>query len=370
MPPVQSKKINDESTSVKRTRRTKLVKPSDVVIDMETGVTEVSAKVAGRRKKRQSTPHEDFIRQFRKKQDDKYVANLVARGLTVYSPEDLFETFGMEVDDAWSREHVQEAAELGAVALPLSKLRKRTGDFEQKYSAVGRKAMKTFMTEAYRIYLLAEQSSHSYKIYSDLRQILKRQGTGVHKDSPGASVIMRGVFAHINSKQVHVYGRALEAAMKDEIAVDKFAQFIDNEGGFEKLRAKQAKLSASDRVATAAEVEQKGREFALKKLAFARTEPFLKVPITRDNFFRIKSGEKAKERKETRSFVQYNMVVMLAALDERDTSNLDLYWSVLMTPALERAVLKAVSETFVNNADWVARFRKWEKEQEMDATKT
>jgi len=117
--PTRAKAVHDEVTNVKRIRRTKPVKPSEVVIDLETGATEISVKAKDNRSESQSTFHSDFVEKRRKNREKKYVDDLVARGVTVYTPDDLFSEFGVKAEEGWTQVDVQQATELGHVSVPL-----------------------------------------------------------------------------------------------------------------------------------------------------------------------------------------------------------------------------------------------------------
>lgn len=124
----------------------------------------------------------------------------------------------------------------------LAGLRAKAAENHAQFEVRGRKAMLALMSSVYGVWHAAQQASQAeFKSFeSNLKQKLKDLDISVKSKSSPSSLLVRYVFSSISTvtdKQVHVYSRALEVATTKGVAVEGFADLVDNTpNGFEGLR--------------------------------------------------------------------------------------------------------------------------------------
>ncbi len=69
-----------------------------------------------------------------------------------------------------------------------------------------------------------------------LSKWLRGEKVRIHADAPNSSIVIRVVFPTLDPSRVSKYARAMDAAKQNGISPDKFADFVVEAGGFEKIR--------------------------------------------------------------------------------------------------------------------------------------
>jgi hypothetical protein len=104
------------------------------------------------------------------------------------------------------------------------------------YEIPGRKVLRAIVGEAYGVFLSIEAASNAEALYSFLEGRLREDKIRMHSDAPKSAIVIRTVFPHLDPSRVSKYARALDAAKQKGIAADKFEDFVQQSGGFEKIR--------------------------------------------------------------------------------------------------------------------------------------
>jgi hypothetical protein len=134
------------------------------------------------------------------------------------------------------------AYDLDAMVSTLEELRaQRSADFkeEERVALIGRNALDKLMQRVYEVWFNAQQNGTFEALMTNVKRLLKDLGHEVRENSPKASQLIRYVFSNPSDKQVHVYGRALEAAYDrkpDRVLPADFIAFVEANDGYEGLR--------------------------------------------------------------------------------------------------------------------------------------
>lgn len=298
------------------------------------------------------------LKEFRAKRKEAADALLIERvkasGGHVYTAEELCKKFSLKPDPDWTQERMQWIGEVGEFLQPILQLRRQAEAVNTKYVVPGRKAIRKLVESAYALFVTTSASRRRNDVFEQLRGRLAQDGVTVHKDAPDASVIIRTVFQDFDSKQVHIYGKALDYAKDQGIAPDMFSDFVSEEGGFEKIRTKALEANRKEEVQATEERAQSDEERVKEILEFRRTEPLIKLELTLDQYVQLKPNVTV-----TNPDKNMDMVILLAMMDPIDHKMCDIYGTVPMTSELKRAIEKAFGQFIIFDADFAERFYAW-----------
>ncbi|RFP37740.1 hypothetical protein D0T24_07110 [Duganella sp. BJB480] len=120
--------------------------------------------------------------------------------------------------------------------LAIEKLRIAATGHHQQFVVQGRKAMLELMSQVYEQYYSAKISNEFETFMNNVRNKLKQNDFKPRESSRASSLLIRLIFSNFDDKQIHVYGRSLDAAFERETLPEDFKLFVGTEGGFEGIR--------------------------------------------------------------------------------------------------------------------------------------
>jgi len=282
-----------------------------------------------------------------------------AAGNTVNDPVQVSRITGIAIDLDWTQEYMAYLLKINPYIQSLVKLRERADKNEAKYLSPGRIEMNKIMAEIYGEYLKIENGGEAGLVY----QQLKRFAGKTHEDTPNASLLVKVIFPNFSSKRVHVQSRVFEYAKQVNIQSSDYIDFLKREGGSEKVRAKAVKMDAAAKkitdqsdLQTEAEIENERDARTNLMLEFQRTEPFLTVTLTTQQYSRVvPKPSVAKPGKN------YDMVVLLAEIetDPKKLYEFNVYGTVPLTNELRKNIIKTLGDHFVRDGAFADRYRAW-----------
>ena len=178
--------------------------------------------------------YDQFILEAKLRQEKEYIDDLKAKGVPIHDAAEVAKRFGIAVDPTWVQKDLQRLMAVGDVFYPISSLRSKASQIHKLYVVPGRDAMRAILQEVYSFYVKTRSSKDCDRIVSELTGCFVQEKH--RKNSNGASVFIRSVFADYDDKQVHVYGKALEYCYFKNVAVVDFDDFVRDHGGFEGVR--------------------------------------------------------------------------------------------------------------------------------------
>jgi hypothetical protein len=88
---------------------------------------------------------------------------------------------------------------------------------KQRYQAI---------SEAYSIFIEAEDAENGDFLYAKIRELFKEHNIKVQSNTPDASLIIRFIFGDIGTAQIFKYGSVLQVAKHSNIKIEDFTKWI------------------------------------------------------------------------------------------------------------------------------------------------
>lgn len=105
------------------------------------------------------------------------------------------------------------------------------------YIVTGRYALYELLGKVYGLYKQLQASADKSEILEDMRfKLAKTYQIRTQANTSDLGLLVRYI-TRTDRKTAHVYARAIETAMNNEIELDDFIQYIQNQGGVEQIRA-------------------------------------------------------------------------------------------------------------------------------------
>lgn len=112
--------------------------------------------------------------------------------------------------------------------------------FHDHYVIGGRAALYTMLQKIYELVLKMETSQDRHFFVQQMRKTLKsKYGIRTQENSTPAAVVVRYI-TRADRKTAHVYARAIEVAIESQVPTLGFSEFLEEQGGVEKIRANNA----------------------------------------------------------------------------------------------------------------------------------
>jgi hypothetical protein len=169
-------------------------------------------------------------------------------------------------------------------------------EFNDRYVISGRKALYELLG---KIYALAEQLDGCIDREDQvtiLRKVLsEKYGIRTQENTSDTTVLVRYI-TQADRKTAHVYSRAIETARLNKVDSSKFAGYVEQAGGVERIRAGNATPAITYQEVDAMETDRELRLELARKYLTARTE----LPLTS---FRL--GKRYKEAQRASTFKQF-----------------------------------------------------------------
>lgn len=105
------------------------------------------------------------------------------------------------------------------------------------YIAIGRLALYELLGKIYALYKQLEVAEDREAQIKDMRfKLVKKYRIRTQINTSDLGLLVRYI-TRADRKTAHVYARAIETAMANEIGHDNFVEYIQNQGGIEQMRA-------------------------------------------------------------------------------------------------------------------------------------
>jgi hypothetical protein len=109
--------------------------------------------------------------------------------------------------------------------------------FNASYIVAGRIALYELLAKMYGLYKQLEASPEKTELLEDMRfKLAKTYQIRTQVNTSDLGLLVRYI-TRADRKTAHVYARAIETAITNEIGLDDFVSYIQNQGGIEQMRA-------------------------------------------------------------------------------------------------------------------------------------
>lgn len=109
--------------------------------------------------------------------------------------------------------------------------------FNASYIVAGRIALYELLAKMYGLYRQLEASPEKTELLEDMRfKLAKTYQIRTQVNTTDLGLLVRYI-TRADRKTAHVYARAIETAITNEIGLDDFVSYIQNQGGIEQMRA-------------------------------------------------------------------------------------------------------------------------------------
>jgi hypothetical protein len=224
--------------------------------------------------------------------------------------------------------------------------------FHTNYVIAGRMALYALLGKIYELVLKVEGSDDCDFFVDQMRKSLKsKHSIRTQENSSTAAIVVRYV-TRADRKTAHVYARAIEAAKASHVPAVGFSDYVDEQGGVEKIRSNQAQNGKPATHARTTETQDVAKQPSVLSYLRARSE-FPK------SSFAFKSELAAEEECEYSVFVCRKRHGRYLVLDQLDLSE-DTDLRELLEDGLESQInlYKANPQRF----DEKARLRSMKRE--------
>ena len=194
-------------------------------------------------------------------------------------------------------------------------------EFNDRYIISGRKALYELLG---KIYALAEQLDGRIDKEDQvitLRKVLsEKYGIRTQENTSDTTVLVRYI-TQADRKTAHVYSRAIETARLNNVDSSKFARYVEQAGGVERIRADNATPEITYQEVEAIENDREFRLELARKYLTARTE----LPLTSFSLGkRYKETQRASTFKQFIGYERNGRYYVLAQQDVDDVQELKL----------------------------------------------
>ena len=194
-------------------------------------------------------------------------------------------------------------------------------EFNDRYIISGRKALYELLG---KIYALAEQLDGCIDREDQvtiLRKVLsEKYGIRTQENTSDTTVLVRYI-TQADRKTAHVYSRAIETARLNKVDSSKFAGYVEQAGGVERIRSDNVAPGLTNQEVEAIETERELRLELARKYLTARTE----LPLASFNIGRRHSQTpKTKTYKQFICYERSGRYYVLAQQDVDDIQELKL----------------------------------------------
>jgi len=210
-------------------------------------------------------------------------------------------------------------------------------DFNDRYIVAGRKALYELLG---KIYALAEELDRCIDRedqVSLLKKVLsEKYGIRTQENTSDTTVLVRYI-TQADRKTAHVYSRAIETARLNKVDSSKFAGYVEQAGGVERIRADNATSAITHQEVEAIETDRELRLELARKYLTARTE----LPLTSFSLGgRYKQTQRATTFKQFICYERNGKYYVLAQQDVDDAQELKLVEQIAkgLDPNLKHAV--------------------------------
>jgi hypothetical protein len=144
--------------------------------------------------------------------------------------------------------------------------------FHTNYVIAGRMALYALLGKIYELVLKVESSVDCEFFVDQMRKSLKsKHSIRTQENSSTAAIVVRYV-TRADRKTAHVYARAIEAAKASHVPAVGFSEYVDEQGGVEKIRSSQAKNGKTSTQARTTETRDVANHPSVFSYLRARTE--------------------------------------------------------------------------------------------------
>ena len=135
-----------------------------------------------------------------------------------------------------------------------------------------------YLGETFELYKKIQADKHKRDyFYDNLRSHLKENGIKTNKNTNDVSLLIRLIFK-VKPKTAHLYSRAIQAAYEAKVKPTAFIEYVDREGGLEKLRMSQVE---KERAVLYRSSLKKAKELAWRYLKAMESNPLVVTEIPR-----------------------------------------------------------------------------------------
>jgi len=185
--------------------------------------------------------------------------------------------------------------------------------FHTNYVIAGRIALYALLGKIYELVLKVESSVDCEFFVAQMRKSLKsKHNIRTQENSSTAAIVVRYV-TRADRKTAHVYARAIESAKASQVPAVEFSDYLDEQGGVEKIRSNQAQSSKPSTPVQTTETKDVTKQPSVFSYLRARSE-FPKSSFT------FNSDLKAEEECEYSIFVCRKRQGRYLVLDQLDLS--------------------------------------------------
>jgi hypothetical protein len=144
--------------------------------------------------------------------------------------------------------------------------------FHTNYVIAGRMALYALLGKIYELVLQVESSVDCEFFVDQMRKSLKsKHSIRTQENSSTAAIVVRYV-TRADRKTAHVYARAIESAKASQVPAIGFSDYVDEQGGVEKIRSNQAQSGKPFTQARTTETQDEANHPSVFSYLRARSE--------------------------------------------------------------------------------------------------
>ena len=202
---------------------------------------------------------------------------------------------------------------------------------KQRYQAI---------SEAYSIFIEAENAENGDFLYAKIRELFKEHNVKVQSNTPDASLIIRFIFGDIGTAQIFKYGSVLQVAKHSNIKIEDFTKWISEITITGAVQLSQLELQQAE---TYKERLARARIVIMKYLEIREVKPFATTTML---------------ARHLQNYLSQNnsMCVMLGTgvrKFDRESDYADLHINAILPPNLEldELIVNRFAKYIVNKVD-------------------
>lgn len=140
----------------------------------------------------------------------------------------------------------KRATEIRPYAVAAGKIASNFESITKKIAAFETQMLYKYLGQTFELYKQIETDKKNKDLFYDhLRWHLKENGIKTNKNTSEISLLIRLIFK-VKPKTAHLYSRAIEAAYEAKVKPTAFIEYVEAEGGLEKLRISQVEKEKAE----------------------------------------------------------------------------------------------------------------------------
>ena len=204
-------------------------------------------------------------------------------------------------------------------------------NFHTHFVVGGRVALYALLQKIYELVLKLEASSDQSFFVQQMRKNLKnKHGIKTQENSSPTAIVVRYI-TRADRKTAHVYARAIEAAKATDVPALEFSNYVEEQGGVEKIRATSAQTRTAPQICLSVDNPKPNDDLGVIEYLEAKSE----FPLTS---FSLKWDQSSISDQDLAVFVckkRHGRYLVMERLQYKDSSDLEKSLSYRLSNAMK-----------------------------------